>query len=153
MKISSLNQHSLGTYFLPGTLQDPLEKEMETHSSILAWRIPWTEDPMERGAWWAIVCSVTKNWTRLKQLSMYAPLVMQCTKSSQTCLLLFRKLILSKCFLNVFLGVPAVSPRRQYIKKILRNLLTESECLGKGSRMPGGGICIFSKVPDEFHVH
>ena len=22
----------------------PLEKEMETHSSILAWRIPWTED-------------------------------------------------------------------------------------------------------------
>ena len=24
---------------------DPLEKEMATHSSILAWRIPWTEDP------------------------------------------------------------------------------------------------------------
>ena len=23
--------------------EDPLEKEMETHSSILAWRIPWTE--------------------------------------------------------------------------------------------------------------
>ena len=23
----------------------PLEKEMETHSSILAWRIPWTEEP------------------------------------------------------------------------------------------------------------
>jgi hypothetical protein len=26
--------------------EDPLEKEMATHSSILAWRIPWTE-----GAW------------------------------------------------------------------------------------------------------
>ena len=25
--------------------EDPLEKEMETHSSILAWRIPWTEKP------------------------------------------------------------------------------------------------------------
>ena len=25
--------------------EDPLEKEMVTHSSILAWRIPWTEDP------------------------------------------------------------------------------------------------------------
>ena len=25
--------------------EDPLEKEMATHSSILAWRIPWTEDP------------------------------------------------------------------------------------------------------------
>ena len=24
---------------------DPLEEEMATHSSILAWRIPWTEEP------------------------------------------------------------------------------------------------------------
>ena len=26
-------------------LEDPLEKKMVTHSSILAWRIPWTEEP------------------------------------------------------------------------------------------------------------
>ena len=25
--------------------EDPLEKEMATHSSILAWIIPWTEEP------------------------------------------------------------------------------------------------------------
>ena len=25
--------------------EDPLEKDMVPHSSILAWRIPWTEDP------------------------------------------------------------------------------------------------------------
>ena len=25
--------------------EDPLEKGMATHSSILAWKIPWTEDP------------------------------------------------------------------------------------------------------------
>ena len=25
--------------------EDPLEKEMATHSSTLAWRIPWTEEP------------------------------------------------------------------------------------------------------------
>ena len=25
--------------------EDPLEKEMATHSKILAWRIPWTEEP------------------------------------------------------------------------------------------------------------
>ena len=25
--------------------EDPLEKRMATHSSILAWRIPWTEEP------------------------------------------------------------------------------------------------------------
>ena len=29
--------------FLGG--EDPLEKQMETCSSILAWRIPWTEEP------------------------------------------------------------------------------------------------------------
>ena len=25
--------------------EDPLEKEMETHSSTLAWKIPWTKEP------------------------------------------------------------------------------------------------------------
>ena len=25
--------------------EDPLEEEMATHSSVLAWRIPWTEEP------------------------------------------------------------------------------------------------------------
>ena len=27
--------------------EDPLEKEMATHSSLLAWEIPWTEEPCE----------------------------------------------------------------------------------------------------------
>ena len=27
--------------------QNPLEEEMATHSSILAWKIPWTEEPAE----------------------------------------------------------------------------------------------------------
>ena len=33
------------TQFLPLHWEDPLEKEMATHSSILAWRIPWAEEP------------------------------------------------------------------------------------------------------------
>ena len=33
---------------IPG-LVGPLEKEMATHSSLLAWRIPWTEEP--NGPW------------------------------------------------------------------------------------------------------
>ena len=33
MKVLSLGQ------------KDPMEKQMATHSSILAWRIPWTEEP------------------------------------------------------------------------------------------------------------
>ena len=31
-------------YTIPGQ-EDPLEKEMATHSSILVWEIPWTEEP------------------------------------------------------------------------------------------------------------
>ena len=31
--------------------EDPLEKEMATHSSILAWRIPWTEEPCGYSPW------------------------------------------------------------------------------------------------------
>ena len=31
--------------------EDPLEKEMATHSSILAWRIPWTEEPGSYSPW------------------------------------------------------------------------------------------------------
>ena len=41
-----------------------LEKEMATHSSVLAWRIPG----MVR-AWWAAVYGVAQSWTRLKRLS------------------------------------------------------------------------------------
>ena len=33
------------TRVLPLVWEDPLEKGMTTHSSILAWRIPWTEEP------------------------------------------------------------------------------------------------------------
>ena len=38
--------------------EDPLEKEMATHSSILAWRIPWTEEP-------GYSTGGCKSWTRL----------------------------------------------------------------------------------------
>ena len=33
------------TWVRPLVWDDPLEKEMAIHSSILAWRIPWTEEP------------------------------------------------------------------------------------------------------------
>ena len=41
-KESACNAEDLGS--IPG-LEDPLEKGTTTHSSILAWRIPWTEEP------------------------------------------------------------------------------------------------------------
>ena len=37
---------------------DPLEEGVATHSSILAWRIPWTEEPGGHSA-------VSQSWTRL----------------------------------------------------------------------------------------
>ena len=40
--------------------EDPLEKEMITHSSILAWRIPWTERPGRLQS-----METQKSWTRL----------------------------------------------------------------------------------------
>ena len=53
-------QEMQGTQFQSLGQEDPLEKEMETHSSILAW-----DDPLDRGAWWATVHGVTKSLTRL----------------------------------------------------------------------------------------
>ena len=44
--------------------EDPLEKEMAIHSSILAWEIPWTE-----GAWQATVHGVTKSQTQLSDFT------------------------------------------------------------------------------------
>ena len=39
--------------------EDPLEKEMATHSSILAWRIPRTEEPSR------LQSMGSQSWTRL----------------------------------------------------------------------------------------
>ena len=38
-------QEMEGMWFQTLDGEDTLEKEMETHASILAWRIPWTEEP------------------------------------------------------------------------------------------------------------
>ena len=40
--------------------EDPLEEEMATHSSVLAWRIPGTGEPG------GLLSMGSQNWTRLK---------------------------------------------------------------------------------------
>ena len=42
--VKNLPANAEDTGSIPG-LEDPLEKEMATHSSIVAWEIPWTEEP------------------------------------------------------------------------------------------------------------
>ena len=44
-KESACNAGATGTWVR--SLEDPLEEDMATHSTILAWRIPWTEEPGE----------------------------------------------------------------------------------------------------------
>ena len=45
--------------------EDPMEEEMATYSSILAWRIPWTEEPGR------LQFIGSQSQTRLKQVSMH----------------------------------------------------------------------------------
>ena len=53
------------TGLIPGSGRS-MEKEMAAHSSTLAWRIPWTEEPG------GLQSRVTKSRTGLKQLSTHA---------------------------------------------------------------------------------
>ena len=46
--------------------EDPLEKEMATHSSIVAWKIPWTEEP---GRLQSTVHGIAKSRTRLSDFT------------------------------------------------------------------------------------
>ena len=46
---------------------------MATHSSILAWRIPWTEEPG------GLQSMVSKCWTQLKQLSTHTCITYYCS--------------------------------------------------------------------------
>ena len=50
--------------------EDPLEEGMATHSSILAWRIPWTEEPGRLRS-----MGSKKSQTQLKRLSKHAHMV------------------------------------------------------------------------------
>ena len=47
--------------------EDFLEEGMATHSSILSWRVP-----KDRGAWWATVHWVAKNWTRMRDSAQHS---------------------------------------------------------------------------------
>ena len=101
--------------------EDPLEKEMATHSSILAWRIPWTEEPgglqstglqswtrQHRCTWtstsinnrllsaqdWFLFClpAFAQAWDSLLQTSIHLPLETHCFSG------LLQSLFLLWCF-------------------------------------------------------
>ena len=53
------------TWVLSLDREDPLEKELATHSSILAWKIPWMKEPAGYSSW------VTKSQTRLSHFTFF----------------------------------------------------------------------------------
>ena len=59
-KKSACNSETQETWVWSLDQEDPLEKEIATHSTILAWEIPWTEEPggvQGKGLW-----SVEHDW-------------------------------------------------------------------------------------------
>ena len=52
------------TRILSLDLEDPLEEGLATHSSILAWRIPWTEEPAGYSPWGH------KEWHMTEELTL-----------------------------------------------------------------------------------
>ena len=98
--------------------EDPLEKEMATHSSILAWRIPWTEEP--GGLQSTGSQRVGHNWATSLSLSL-SPRVCsnyskQFTDSVQSLSNYQWHFSQNKNFLswNTFLFFPVVTPSQLY---------------------------------------
>ena len=52
--------------------EDPLEKEIASHSSIHAWKIPWTEEPV-RGSQ-PLLRGVSKDWDMTEHVTPTWPL-------------------------------------------------------------------------------
>ena len=65
VKASACNAGDLGR-------EDPLENEMATHSSTLAWKIPWTD----KGAWRTAIHGVAKSRTRLSDFILTFTIIM-----------------------------------------------------------------------------
>ena len=63
--------------------EDPLEAEMTAHSSILAWRIPWTEEPAR------LQSIVSQSQTQLKQFSTHANKIVNVQKSYEVDFIIF----------------------------------------------------------------
>ena len=78
--------------------EDPLEKEMATHSSILPWRILWTEEPGRLPSWSP---RVRHNWST--NTSLHCWKMAFCLVPELTCLQIKEKSISGKanmCFLH-----------------------------------------------------
>ena len=102
--------------------EDPLEKEMATHSSILAWRIPWRKDCL------GTVHGVVKSRT---WLSDFTSLVAITVVHTQSCLTLRNSMSCS---------LPGSSFHGVFLARILEQVAISSS---KGSFRPWDQTCVF----------
>ena len=106
--------------------EDPLEKEMVVHSSTIAWKIPWTEEP-----------GVAKSRTRLSDFTHFTRLVVAF-------------LPMSKCLLISWLQSPSaviLEPRR--IKSLTVSIVSPSlgfPC-GSAGKESAGNVGDLDSVP------
>ena len=65
--------------------EDPIEKEMATHSSILAWRIPWTESLVDYSPWGLKESDMTERLTlsTLQRTSTLIPFLVDVEPEAQ----------------------------------------------------------------------
>ena len=124
VKASACKVGGLGS--IPGW-EDPLEKEMATHSSTLAWRIPWTE---ELGR---LQSTGSQSWTRLSDFTFT---FREC--SHQIYIFLFYVLTVSSSFGLSFLYFVDVS--------IIMSLFLPSIVQIKPEILPAGLMCSFLNV-------
>ena len=64
--------------------EEPMEKEMGTHFSILAWRIPWTEEPDGYSPWGHKHLDTTEQLTLTHLFYLYCILQSSQTQQSET---------------------------------------------------------------------
>ena len=85
---------------------DPLEKQMTTHSSIFAWEIPWAEEPG------GLQSEVAKSWTWLKRLSTHTAFMEKrtCGNSYTVSMLGLWDWALNPSNRAAWLTLPAVQP-------------------------------------------
>ena len=60
--------------------EDPLQEEMATHSSILAWRDPWTEEPggITKSSPWDLSSGRTEQLTHVKYKNRFLMCMLFC---------------------------------------------------------------------------
>ena len=79
---------------------DPLEEGMATHSSLLAWRIPWTEEPGGLYSPWGSqrdttehVCAHTHTHTHFNVYTRFLPVQTPCSINREVLSLLIKEIL------------------------------------------------------------